>query len=236
MPGANQQPRILTPEEVEVILESVDGVDSLVATLRFHERRAIQTRQLADDYKRLVESAHEDTDAARRWSRVWKASYRRYRDGYQHLHGEKHFIELSLADEREWRQRAEAEVAQLRERIADAENVMSADTMAYAKLSAESNGYREQAEATGKLIVESYGYQRNFEERWHAAKAEVAALRASRDQLQEALANAHVQVERYKAVATAAREAVADGWWDYAEDGTCIALSAALAALEEAKP
>jgi len=79
MPGANQQPRILTPEEVEVILESVDGVDSLVATLRFHERRAIQTRQLADDYKRLVESAHEDTDAARRWSRAWKEGWRKDR-------------------------------------------------------------------------------------------------------------------------------------------------------------
>ena len=106
--------RILTPEEVEAILESVDGVDSLVATLRFHERRAIQTRQLADDYKRLVESAHEDTDAARRWSRAWKEGWRKDRDGYQHLHGEKHFIELSLADEREWRQRAEAEVDTIR--------------------------------------------------------------------------------------------------------------------------
>jgi hypothetical protein len=71
--------RILTPEEVEAILESVDGVDSLVATLRFHERRAIQTRQLADDYKRLVESAHEDTDAARRWSRAWKEGWRKVR-------------------------------------------------------------------------------------------------------------------------------------------------------------
>ena len=214
--------RILTPEEVEQIegwakMSTTYGwpISGLTTTLRaaWAERDRNDAERVDANWReRRAMEAFKRAEAERdSWHAEWDRQTKRY---------------LS----------AEAEVAQLRERIADAENIMSADTMAYAKLSAESNGYREQAEATGKLIVESYGYQRNFEERWHAAKAEVAALRASRDQLQEALANAHVQVERYKAVATAAREAVADGWWDYAEDGTCIALSAALAALEEAKP
>jgi chromosome segregation ATPase len=251
---------VLTPAEVDRLsrgswsanVHAIADANALIATLR--AAWAERDKALARLAERQSDDVQHDAelDSARRWARLWKESAHNWFENYHIAASVTH---PAIRNQRARAERAEAEVAQLRERIADAENIMSADTMAYAKLSAESNAYREQAEATGKLIVESYGYQRNFEERCAKAEAEVERLTKalelvefSADDNETRLTEYIVKLERLSEVAREL-QATADNVdvWNNKPSGPMASdyearglarqhLRAALAALQEAKP